>query len=75
MDDATLTSIDPVGETSPAAGPLRRFFGVAASGRTYLNLLYIWLAFPLGLAYFIFLITFFEILDQDFEKLTQERAT
>jgi len=34
---------------------LRRFFGVAVSGRSYLNVVYLWLAFPLGLAYFVML--------------------
>jgi hypothetical protein len=36
---------------------LFKFFGVAVRGRTYLNLLYLLLAFPLGLFYFIFLVT------------------
>jgi hypothetical protein len=36
---------------------LVKFFGVAARSQTYLNLLYLFLAFPLGLAYFIFLVT------------------
>ncbi|HZD55859.1 MAG TPA: sensor domain-containing protein [Anaerolineales bacterium] len=35
---------------------LARFFGVIARGSTYLNLLYVLLAFPLGLFYFIFLV-------------------
>jgi hypothetical protein len=35
---------------------LVRFFGVIARGSTYLNLLYVLLAFPLGLFYFIFLV-------------------
>jgi hypothetical protein len=35
---------------------LVRFFGVIARGSTYLNLLYLLLAFPLGLFYFIFLV-------------------
>ncbi|MEN6410696.1 MAG: sensor domain-containing protein [Anaerolineaceae bacterium] len=34
-----------------------RFFGVIAQGQTYLNLIYLLLAFPLGLFYFIFLVT------------------
>lgn len=34
-----------------------RFFNVIARGRTYGNVAYVWLAFPLGLAYFIFLVT------------------
>jgi hypothetical protein len=34
---------------------LKNVFGVVAQGRTYSNLLYLVLAFPLGLAYFIFL--------------------
>lgn len=37
--------------------PLARFFGVAIQGQTYLNALYLLLAFPLGLFYFIFLVT------------------
>jgi hypothetical protein len=32
---------------------LRRFFAVVASPRSYLNIAYLWLAFPLGLFYFI----------------------
>ncbi len=35
----------------------KRFFGVIIRGQTYLNLLYALLAFPLGLFYFIFLVT------------------
>jgi hypothetical protein len=35
---------------------LARFFGVAVRGQTYLNLLYLFLSFPLGLFYFIFLV-------------------
>lgn len=61
MDADTATTFDPIPEDPPAAGPLRQFFGVVASGRTYLNLLYIWLAFPLGLAYFVFLVTGFSL--------------
>jgi hypothetical protein len=34
---------------------LTRFFGVVGSGRAYLNALYLLLAFPLGLFYFVFL--------------------
>lgn len=33
-----------------------RFFGVIISGKTYLNLIYLFLAFPLGLMYFLFLV-------------------
>ena len=35
---------------------LVKFFGVAGRGQTYLNALYLLLAFPLGLFYFIFLV-------------------
>lgn len=35
---------------------LGRFFGVVFRGDTYLNLLYVLLAFPLGLFYFVFLV-------------------
>ncbi len=36
---------------------IRRFFTVVAKPRTWTNLAYIWLAFPLGLGYFIFFVT------------------
>ncbi len=36
---------------------LKKFFGVAVQAQTYLNALYLFLAFPLGLFYFIFLVT------------------
>jgi hypothetical protein len=36
---------------------LTKFFSVVARSQTYLNLLYLLLAFPLGLAYFVFLVT------------------
>ena len=48
-------------ERSPILTFLARFFGVAIEGRSYLNLLYLWLAFPLGLAYFILLVTGFSV--------------
>ncbi len=38
-------------------GPLAAFFGVLADRRAYLGLVYLLLTFPLGLAYFVFLIT------------------
>jgi hypothetical protein len=46
---------------SPLLSFLARFFGVAIDGRSYLNVLYLWLAFPLGLAYFIVLVTGFSV--------------
>ncbi len=36
---------------------VKRFFGVAARGQTYLNIIYLLLSFPLGTAYFVFLVT------------------
>ena len=45
----------------PAPNPLASFFGVVVSGRTYLNIIYLWLSFPLGLAYFIALVTCFAL--------------
>jgi hypothetical protein len=36
---------------------LLKFFGVVARGQTWLNLLYLLLAFPLGIFYFVFLVT------------------
>lgn len=63
-----VCSIQPVGshqliykercnamETQNSA--LVKFFGVVARGQTYLNILYLLLSFPLGLFYFVFLIT------------------
>ena len=35
----------------------RPFFGVIAKPQSYLNILYLLLAFPLGIAYFVFLVT------------------
>lgn len=40
---------------------LSQFFGVAVRGQTYLNLVYLFLAFPLGLFYFILLVTGFSL--------------
>lgn len=37
--------------------PLERLYIVFAKPQTYLNLLYLFLAFPLGIAYFVFLVT------------------
>jgi len=34
----------------------KHFFNVVSEGQTYLNLIYLFLCFPLGIAYFIFLI-------------------
>lgn len=34
-----------------------KYFGVITKGRTYLNLLYLSLVFPLGLLYFVYLVT------------------
>ena len=39
------------------AGFLKRYFGVVAREETYLNLIYLVLAFPLGTVYFVFLVT------------------
>lgn len=38
-------------------GIVKQFFGVVAKGETYLNIIYLLLAFPLGTAYFVFLVT------------------
>ena len=40
---------------------LNRFFGVALQGRTYLNLLYLFIMFPLGIIYFTVVVTGFSI--------------
>lgn len=44
-------------QTHGLAATLTAVFGVLADGRSYLNVLYLLLAFPLGIAYFVFLIT------------------
>src|SRR5436305_3275366 len=49
----TTATTDPL---APFADGLRLFCGAPFRLRTYTNLLYLLLAFPLGLAYFIFLI-------------------
>jgi len=43
-------------EMHPAA-LIRRFFGVIAQPRTYGSIAYIWLGFPLGVLYFVTLVT------------------
>ena len=40
---------------SRLAAALKNIFGVVVKGRTYANILYLLLAFPLGLLYFVFL--------------------
>jgi hypothetical protein len=42
---------------STITNTLVKFFGVAIQGQTYLNAIYLLLAFPLGLFYFVFLVT------------------
>src|SRR6476659_10025237 len=46
---------DPKDPLALAADGLRLFLGAPFRLRTYTNLLYLLLAFPLGLAYFVFL--------------------
>lgn len=36
---------------------VKQFFGVVTRGETYLNIIYLLLAFPLGTAYFVFLVS------------------
>lgn len=50
-----------VGDDTGARSRLRWFFGVVARRQTYYNLVYLLLAFPLGLTYFIFLVTGFSV--------------
>jgi hypothetical protein len=47
---------DPKDPLALAAHGLRRFFGAPFRLRTYTNLLYLLMAFPLGIAYFVFLV-------------------
>lgn len=44
-------------ESTPRQGWAYRFFGVVAEGRTWLNAVYLLLSFPLGLLYFVVLVT------------------
>ena len=48
-------------QTSPyasfASNPVRGIFGIVAWPRTYLNIAYLMIGFPLGLAYFVFYVT------------------
>jgi len=48
-------TLDPEADTLSFSGALARFFMAPFRLQTYANLLYLALAFPLGLAYFIFL--------------------
>jgi hypothetical protein len=41
--------------------PLERLYGVFVKPQSYLNILYLFLAFPLGIAYFVFLVTGFSL--------------
>lgn len=42
---------------SETADVVKQFFGVAAIWQTYLSIIYLLLSFPLGTAYFVFLVT------------------
>lgn len=59
MVESTTISEGPA--RNPVTAFLARFFGVAIEGRSYLNLLYLWLAFPLGIGYFVLLVTGFSV--------------
>ena len=50
-------SLAPQATGAPRPSLLRRFFGVATRGRTWLNILYLLLAFPLGVFYFSFFVS------------------
>lgn len=47
--------------TGALPGPLARFVGVAFEGRTYRHLVYLALAFPLGIAYFVTFTVLFSV--------------
>lgn len=44
-----------------SSDPITQFFGVVIRGQTYLNMFYLLLSFPLGLIYFILLVTGFSL--------------
>jgi len=52
---------DSVATAAPPRNPLSRFFGVLLEKGPYLSLIYLWLAFPLGLFYFVLLVTGFSV--------------
>jgi len=54
--DAT-PGLAPQAAGAPRPSLLRRFFGVATRGRTWLNIVYLLLAFPLGVFYFSFFVS------------------
>ena len=66
MTDPTRAA-EPPPTTLPAVGgrgplwPLQRYYGVFARPQTYLNLLYLVLGLPLGIAYFVSLVTFISV--------------
>ena len=43
--------------SSSGRSPAERFFSIVANPRTYLEMLYLLLSFPLGIFYFVFLVT------------------
>jgi hypothetical protein len=51
-----LSCIDDQREEVSGMTALKQFFGVVAKPQTWLDYAYLWLAFPLGLFYFVFLI-------------------
>jgi hypothetical protein len=52
-----MSTVDPIVSTKTLRGVGRRFLGAPLRSRTYRHLLYLLLAFPLGLVYFIGFVT------------------
>jgi len=48
---------NPGSSVAVSVSVVRVFFGVVADPQSYLNIFYLLLAFPLGIAYFVFLVT------------------
>lgn len=52
-----MSTVDPIVPTDTLRGAGRRFLGAPLRSRTYRHLLYLLLAFPLGIAYFVGVVT------------------
>ena len=55
--DVCVELENPGSSVAVSVSVVRVFFGVVADPQSYLNIFYLLLAFPLGIAYFVFLVT------------------
>lgn len=61
MDDEYQTKREIKKKKAANRGILRDIFGVYASGRTYLGLIYLFLMFPIGIIYFTYMVTMISV--------------